>query len=51
MIRFEGLVPLDSKREMAEFDAWYVLGVDKARNEAPARTPWQPISKAYSSPI
>ncbi len=37
MIRLEGLVPLDSEHEMAEFDAWYVFGVDKARNEAPVR--------------
>jgi osmotically-inducible protein OsmY len=27
-----GLVPTDSEREMAEFDAWYVFGVDKVVN-------------------
>lgn len=28
VVRLEGLVPTESEREMAEFDAWYVFGVD-----------------------
>lgn len=31
--RLEGLVPTDSEREMAEFDAWYVIGVDDVDNK------------------
>ena len=37
MIRLEGLIPMDWEREVSEFVAWYVFGVDKARNEAPVR--------------
>lgn len=33
VVRLAGLVPTDSEREMAEFDAWYVFGVDGVRNE------------------
>ncbi len=36
-VRLEGLVPTDSEREMAEFDAWYVFGVDKVINEVMVR--------------
>ncbi|MEQ8387852.1 MAG: BON domain-containing protein [Alphaproteobacteria bacterium] len=31
--RLTGLVPTDSERDMAGFDAWYVFGVDKVLNE------------------
>lgn len=27
-----GIVPTEPEREMAEFDAWYILGVDKVVN-------------------
>jgi osmotically-inducible protein OsmY len=33
VVRLEGVVPTESEREMAEFDAWYVFGVDRVRNE------------------
>jgi osmotically-inducible protein OsmY len=32
VVTLEGLVPTDSEREMAEFDAWYVFGVDRVDN-------------------
>jgi osmotically-inducible protein OsmY len=32
-VRLTGLVPTGSEREMAEFDAWYVFGVDKVIND------------------
>jgi osmotically-inducible protein OsmY len=32
-----GIVPTDSEREMAEFDAWYVFGVDKVENKIEVR--------------
>ncbi len=38
MIRLEGLVPLDSEREMAEFDAWYAFCVDTVTNEVQVRS-------------
>ena len=28
----QGIVPTPSEREIAEFDAWYVFGVDKVKN-------------------
>jgi osmotically-inducible protein OsmY len=31
-VRLTGLVPTEAEREMAEFDAWYVFGVDKVDN-------------------
>lgn len=33
VVTLHGLVPTPSEREMAEFDAWYVFGVDKVVNE------------------
>jgi osmotically-inducible protein OsmY len=33
----QGLVPTPSEREMAEFDAWYVFGVDKVINQIEVR--------------
>jgi osmotically-inducible protein OsmY len=33
----QGLVPTASEREMAEFDAWYVFGVDKVVNDIQVR--------------
>jgi osmotically-inducible protein OsmY len=32
LVRLTGLVPSEAEREMAEFDAWYVFGVDKVDN-------------------
>jgi osmotically-inducible protein OsmY len=32
VVRLAGLVPTDSERDMAEFDAWYVFGVDRVEN-------------------
>jgi osmotically-inducible protein OsmY len=32
VVTLEGMVPSDSIREMAEFDAWYVFGVDRVSN-------------------
>jgi osmotically-inducible protein OsmY len=32
-----GLVPTESEREMAEFDAWYVIGVDRVDNRIEVR--------------
>jgi osmotically-inducible protein OsmY len=32
-VTLEGVVPSDSIKEMAEFDAWYVFGVDKVINQ------------------
>jgi len=31
-VRLTGLVPTEAEREMAEFDAWYLFGVDKVDN-------------------
>jgi osmotically-inducible protein OsmY len=36
-VRLEGLVPTESEREMAEFDAWYVFGVDDVDNRIMVR--------------
>jgi len=36
-VRLTGLVPTDAEREMAEFDAWYVFGVDGVINEIEVR--------------
>ena len=33
VVTLAGLVPTDSEREMAEFDAWYVFGVDRVTNK------------------
>jgi osmotically-inducible protein OsmY len=33
VVTLQGLVPTASEREMAEFDAWYVFGVDRVVNE------------------
>jgi osmotically-inducible protein OsmY len=33
VVTLAGLVPRESEREMAEFDAWYVFGVDGVRNK------------------
>ncbi len=32
VVNLHGIVPVDAEREMAEFDAWYVFGVDKVEN-------------------
>jgi len=32
VVTLEGLVPNQTNREMAEFDAWYVFGVDRVVN-------------------
>jgi len=32
VVTLEGVVPKDAEREMAEFDAWYVFGVDRVQN-------------------
>ena len=32
LVRLTGVVPSEAEREMAEFDAWYVFGVDRADN-------------------
>jgi osmotically-inducible protein OsmY len=32
VVTLEGVVPSDSIREMAEFDAWYVFGVNRVSN-------------------
>ncbi len=44
-VRLQGLVPTDSEREMAEFDAWYVFGVDRVTNEIEVR-PVEPSGQA-----
>jgi osmotically-inducible protein OsmY len=36
-VTLRGLVPTQSEREMAEYDAWYVFGVDKVVNEIEVR--------------
>jgi osmotically-inducible protein OsmY len=33
VVTLEGLVPNEKVREMAEFDAWYVFGVDRVVNK------------------
>jgi osmotically-inducible protein OsmY len=37
VVTLTGLVPADSEREMAEFDAWYVFGVDGVVNRIDVR--------------
>jgi osmotically-inducible protein OsmY len=37
VVTLQGLVPTESEREMAEFDAWYIFGVDKVVNEVRVR--------------
>jgi len=37
IVTLEGLVPKASERDMAEFDAWYVFGVDKVVNRIEVR--------------
>lgn len=37
VVTLDGLVPTDSEREMAEFDAWYVFGVDNVINRIEVR--------------
>ncbi len=37
VVTLTGLVPADSEREMAEFDAWYVFGVDRVVNRIEVR--------------
>lgn len=36
-VTLAGIVPTESQREMAEFDAWYVFGVDKVVNRIDVR--------------
>lgn len=33
VVSLEGEVPSDAQKDMAEFDAWYVFGVDKVVNK------------------
>jgi osmotically-inducible protein OsmY len=37
VVTLTGLVPSDSETEMAEFDAWYVFGVDGVVNRIEVR--------------
>ena len=37
VVTLAGLVPSETEREMAEFDAWYVFGVDRVLNEIEVR--------------
>lgn len=37
VVTLEGLMPTQAEREMAEFDAWYVFGVDKVDNRIEVR--------------
>jgi len=37
IVTLAGLVPKESEREMAEYDAWYVFGVDKVVNKIVVR--------------
>lgn len=37
VVTLEGLVPKEAEREMAEFDAWYVFGVDRVENKIEVR--------------
>jgi len=37
LVRLTGIVPSEAEREMAEFDAWYVFGVDKVDNRIEVR--------------
>jgi osmotically-inducible protein OsmY len=37
VVTLAGLVPSEAEREMAEFDAWYVFGVDKVINRIEVR--------------
>jgi osmotically-inducible protein OsmY len=37
VVTLTGLVPTDSEREMAEFDTWYVFGVDSVVNRIEVR--------------
>lgn len=36
-LTLEGVVPTEIQKEMAEFDAWYVFGVDKVVNKLDVR--------------
>ena len=36
-VMLHGLVPTEAEREMAEFDAWYVFGVDDVENKIEVR--------------
>jgi osmotically-inducible protein OsmY len=36
-VRLTGTVPTESERDMAEFDAWYVFGVDEVENRVQVR--------------
>jgi osmotically-inducible protein OsmY len=37
VVTLEGSVPSETQKEMAEFDAWYVFGVDKVANKLEVR--------------
>lgn len=37
VVTLHGIVPTPSERDMAEYDAWYVFGVDKVRNDIDVR--------------
>jgi osmotically-inducible protein OsmY len=39
LVRLTGVVPSEAEREMAEFDAWYVFGVDKVDNRIGVHRP------------
>lgn len=38
VVHLSGLVPTESERDMAEFDAWYVIGVDNVENRVEVRS-------------
>jgi osmotically-inducible protein OsmY len=37
LVRLTGLVPSEAERDMAEFDAWYVFGVDRVDDRIKVR--------------
>ena len=45
VVTLAGLVPSESEREMAEWDAWYVFGVDRVHNKIEV-APFTPDSAA-----
>jgi len=45
VVTLAGLVPTDSEREMAEFDAWYIFAVDRVTNKLEVR-PFPPSGQA-----
>jgi osmotically-inducible protein OsmY len=45
IVTLAGIVPTESEREMAEFDVWYVFGVDRVINLIEVRPPTAQTSK------